>query len=100
MITEQECIMNKNDNIYSREEICQHYIISNINRIQNIIKPYKLQRDALMLSESGVWHIDIQQQYNKILKSVIAVDMAVNIPGLTPLEALLFTEQLNIEELL
>lgn len=86
------------DNIFTQEEIMQHYIIANLNRIQVIIKPYKLQRDAKMLQESGLWHIDIQNQYNSILRSVIAVDMAQNLQ-ITPLDALLFCEALDVAQL-
>lgn len=88
----------KNTDIVTAQEQMQAYIIMNLNRIQNLIKPYKIQRDALMLSESGLWHIEIDEQYKKILRSVIAVDLSINL-SITPLDALLFVEDLDVNQL-
>lgn len=88
----------KNTDIVTAQDQMQAYIIMNLNRIQNLIKPYKIQRDALMLSESGLWHIEIDEQYKKILRSVIAVDLACNLQ-ITPLDALLFVENLDVNQL-
>lgn len=90
--------MKNHIDILTAQDQMQAYIIMNLNRIQNLIKPYKIQRDALMLSESGLWHIEIDEQYKKILRSVIAVDLSINL-SITPLDALLFVEDLDVNQL-
>lgn len=89
--------MKTNDNIYTQEEQMQHFVVANIFLIQKLLSPYKLQRDALLASEKGLFHIDIESQYVKILRSVLAVYMCQNLQ-ITPFEALVFTESLNIGE--
>jgi hypothetical protein len=89
----------KETEIYSQEEIMQHFVVANIFLIQKLLSPYKLQRDALLASEKGLFHIDIEEQYVKILRSVLAVYLCQNLQ-ITPLESLIFCEQLNVKDLL
>lgn len=84
--------------IISKEEQIQNYIVGNLFEIQQLVKPYRLQRDALLTQEQGIWHLDVQSQYRKIIKSVIAVNLAQALQ-ITPLDALLAVEELRVDDL-
>jgi len=96
MITIRDYMKTNENVIYSQEEIMQHFIVANVFLIQKLFSPYKLQRDALLANEKSLFHIDIEQQYVKILRSVLAVYMCQNLQ-ITPLDALIFVEQMKVE---
>ena len=83
---------------YTIEEIMSHYLVANLLRLQQITKDYKTQRDALLVKEDGIWHNDINAQYKTIIKSVIMVDMAQNLP-VNALEILIFMENVDITKI-
>lgn len=87
------------NNILTSEERMVDYIVGNLNHVQTIVKPLKSKRDTLMNSESSVFIEDINSQYERAIRSAIAIDMCIQMPGINPDEAFLFVEKINIGEL-
>lgn len=84
--------------IYTKQEVMEHFIIMNVPRLQQIIQPYKDQRQAYLDKEDGIWHSDINNQFEKIIRSVIVADMCLNLP-ITTLDALVFIEEVDINQI-
>lgn len=80
--------------IITKEEQMMHFVTVNLPHIVELIKPYKQQRDALLQKEDGLFHHDISKQYDKIIKSVVAVFMTKHLQ-IDAFDAILFLDEMD-----
>lgn len=85
--------------IKTQQELIMECIYANLQHYQKLIVPYREQRKLLLAKEESIWHNDIMNQYGKIIRSVILTDLMMRLQGLDVLEAMIFLEDMDVEQL-
>lgn len=75
------------------------YLVDNREHIENLLKPYKKEKEQLLLKHESIMKPLIEDEFNFVCRRVISNDLAVN-GRFNPKEALYASEILDLQHYL